>query len=74
MAMTTYTATAPIGSDLVYRAVTAIEHMMLELRALPRVRATNKALNSLTNHELADLGLVRADIQRIARNMTRRSL
>ncbi|SOH93032.1 protein of unknown function [Monaibacterium marinum] len=74
MTMTVNTAFAPIGSDLVYRVVTSIEHAIVELRAIPRARATVKSLNSLSNRELSDLGLVRADIQRIARNMSRRVL
>jgi uncharacterized protein YjiS (DUF1127 family) len=74
MAMTVNTAHAPIGSDLVYRAITRIEHAIEDLRSLSRTRATVKSLNSLSNRELADLGLVRADIERIARNMSRRVL
>ncbi|WP_185804345.1 DUF1127 domain-containing protein [Pontivivens nitratireducens] len=74
MALTAYSTPAPLGSDLVYRFVTKIEHILLDLRALPRARATQRVLNSLSNRELADLGLVRADIQYIARNLCHRAL
>ena len=73
MTMITSPATAPVLSGAIYNLVTRLEHVWIDLRALPRVRATAKALNALTDRELNDLGLVRADIPRIARGLGRRN-
>ena len=71
MAMTRINVAAPLGADLIYRAVTFVEEAYLDLRALPRTRAVRKALESLTDWELNDLGVVRADIRGIARRVGR---
>lgn len=74
MAMMPYTSTAPIGADLVYRAVTAIEHVILEMRVWSRARATAKTLSKLTAWELDDLGLSRADIKRASYKAARKAI
>ena len=71
MAMTRTHIAAPMGAALIYRAVTLVEEAVAELRAMPRTRTLRKSLESLSDWELNDLGVVRADIHAIARRAGR---
>lgn len=66
MAVQDTTRVAPFGALTVFRAVTNVEGMWNTLIEWNTRRQTAKALNKLTNRELDDIGLTRADIAMIA--------
>ncbi|WP_316015762.1 DUF1127 domain-containing protein [Roseobacter sp. HKCCA0434] len=73
MAMMSPTPFAPFGAETVYRVVSRVETAWLALRNAPLARITSRSLNTLSNRELEDVGLSRADIHKLSRRMLRRS-
>lgn len=63
MAYTTATA-APLGAVTTYRVVTAFSSLKAAFLAWNESRATRKALDALSEAQLADIGLSRSDINR----------
>jgi uncharacterized protein YjiS (DUF1127 family) len=59
--MTTFTTNRPASRSILARLIAGIV-------AWNDARATRISLGRLSNHELDDIGLVRSDIERIARN------
>jgi uncharacterized protein YjiS (DUF1127 family) len=61
------TATAPFGAITVHRIVTALSGVVTKFAAWNETRRTVAALRSLSQAQLDDIGLTRADIEDIAR-------
>ncbi|RED18676.1 DUF1127 domain-containing protein [Pontivivens insulae] len=72
MAMTTQTSVAPFGATAVYRFVTAIDRAVLKVRQWMIANETAEGLHQLTDRQLDDLGLLRANIDDVASDMARR--
>lgn len=58
---------APFGAISIFRAVQAVSETHANFTAWNNGRKTRKALNALSNRELDDIGLCRADIDQIGR-------
>ena len=58
---------APFGAISIFRAVQTVSEARANLAAWNNGRKTRKALNALSNCELDDIGLCRADIDMIGR-------
>lgn len=56
--------TAPFGAVTTFRAVAMVETVANAISAWNTKRRTIRALQSLTDRELDDIGLCRADIER----------
>jgi uncharacterized protein YjiS (DUF1127 family) len=65
MAATETTRPAPFGAITTFRAVTLIERALRALRNWNDARVTRKELSKLSDRELDDIGLCRADIERL---------
>ena len=61
------TAVAPFGAITVHRVVTALSGVVDKLRAWNDTRRTVNVLRALSNAQLDDIGLTRADIERFGR-------
>ena len=59
--------TAPFGAITTYRAINALSNVALMFAAWNDARVTRKALNKLSDRELDDIGLCRAEIDVIGR-------
>jgi uncharacterized protein YjiS (DUF1127 family) len=57
---------APLGAVTTYRAVQGATSVLASLAAWNDARVTRKALGRLTDRELDDIGLCRADIDVIS--------
>lgn len=62
MAATQTTRPAPFGAITTYRAITGISSLLASIAAWNDARVTRRALGKLTDRELDDIGLCRADI------------
>lgn len=62
MAAIETTRTAPFGAITIHRIVRLAEGALLSLREWNDLRKTRNALSKLSERELADIGLTRADI------------
>ena len=58
---------APFGAISIFRAVQAVSETVSGFHAWNNARKTRSALNALSNRELDDSGLCRADIEMIGR-------
>lgn len=58
---------APFGAISIFRAVQSVSETHANFTAWNNGRKTRKALNALSNRELDDIGLCRADIDQIGR-------
>ncbi len=56
----------PLGSASAFRLTSLVEQVAASVRAWYLSRATAKALHELSDRELDDIGIVRADIAGIA--------
>lgn len=65
MAATETTRPAPFGAVTTFRAVTLVERAFWALRNWNDARTTRKALAKLSDRELDDIGLCRADLDRL---------
>lgn len=63
---------APFGAITLHRLVAAIEAAPDRLRRWRRARATAAALAGLSDHELADIGLTRGQIDAVAASLAAR--
>jgi uncharacterized protein YjiS (DUF1127 family) len=62
---------APFGAISIFSAVSRAEHALDTFRAWRRARATARALAELTDQQLADVGLRRAEIEGVALRLAR---
>ena len=60
---------APFGAITIYRFVTSFANAMQVMFKWNAARHTRNALNKLNDHQLADIGLGRDDIEAIARKI-----
>ena len=58
---------APFGAISIFRAVQSVSETVGAFQAWNNARKTRSALNALSNRELDDIGLCRADIEMIGR-------
>ncbi len=65
MAMTHNTQTIPFGAVALHRAIRALDSLVESVQRWHRRRVTRKALMQLSDRELADIGLSRAEIDTI---------
>lgn len=65
MAATETTRSAPFGAITTFRAVNLAERALWALRSWNDARITRKALTKLSDRELDDIGLCRADLDRL---------
>ena len=72
MAMTTQTSVAPMGATAVYRTVTLLDRALTSVRQWMIANETAEGLHELSDRQLDDLGLLRANIDDVAANMARR--
>lgn len=61
------TRTAPFGAISIFRAVQGVSAAIEAIRAWKMARDTRSCLAKLSDHELDDIGLCRADIDTIGR-------
>ncbi len=61
------THTAPFGAISIFRAVQGMSSVLATLRTVKANRDTRNCLSKLSDHELNDIGLCRADIDSIGR-------
>ncbi len=66
MATYDYSRPAPFGAISVYRLVSALDNLRSSFVAWQNSRSTANALSKLSDHELADIGLSRSDINNIS--------
>jgi uncharacterized protein YjiS (DUF1127 family) len=59
------TRTAPFGAISTYRAIQFVSNVLAKVGAWNDARVTRKALSTLSDRELDDIGLSRGDIDRI---------
>ena len=62
MAATNSTSPAPFGAITTYRAINGVSAMLIAFAAWNDARVTRNALGKLSDRELDDIGLCRADI------------
>ncbi len=62
MAATNTTSPAPFGAITTYRAINSVSAMLIAFAAWNDARVTRNALGKLSDRELDDIGLCRADI------------
>ena len=67
MAAVETTRPAPFGAITTYRAINSVSRAFRALSAWNDVRATRNSLSKLSDRQLDDIGLCRADIDTIAR-------
>ena len=63
MAAIVTSAPAPLGAITVYRVVQSVDRCIHAVSAWNARRMTRKVLHRLSNRELDDIGLCRADIE-----------
>jgi len=73
MAYQGLTRPAPFGAETVYRIVSAAEALWNTAIEWNSARITRRELSRLSLHELEDIGLTPADIDRVARVTARRN-
>lgn len=56
-------------AELAYKVVTAIDNLVLYHRRQQVIKQTIKELSSMTDRDLADIGISRGDIQYVARDV-----
>lgn len=66
-AITSSRNTAPLGAITTYRAVSGLSNILNKIKVWNEVRMTRKALAVLTDRQLDDIGLCRADIEMLGR-------
>lgn len=66
MAEINATSRVPFGAIATYGAVQAVANLRDRITTWYAVRSTRKALNALSDRELADIGLTRADVDSVA--------
>jgi uncharacterized protein YjiS (DUF1127 family) len=59
------TRPAPFGATATYRAIQSVTNVLASLKSWNDARVTRKALSSLSDRELDDIGLCRGDIDHI---------
>ncbi len=59
--------TAPFGAIIVFRVVQSLSNVATAFQTWNSARVTRNALSKLSNRELDDIGLCRADIDLIGR-------
>jgi uncharacterized protein YjiS (DUF1127 family) len=62
----------PFTSIAAFRVVQFVERQLEALRTWIEARQTERVLNSLSDHELNDIGLVRGEIETVSRLMAMR--
>ena len=62
----------PLGTLTTHRVVTAVEQVFSRLVAWRRARQTEATLRSLSDAQLADIGVLRGDIADFADTLARR--
>jgi uncharacterized protein YjiS (DUF1127 family) len=62
----------PLGAIATFRTVSFLERALGAAVAWRRARGTRSALRSLSNEQLADIGLHRGDIRDVAESLARR--
>jgi len=62
--------TAPFGAIAIHNAISFVENGLVALKDWNMRRKTVAALNGLSDHELQDIGLDRADIRPMADRIT----
>lgn len=67
MAAVETTRPAPYGAITTYRAINAVSRAFRAISAWNDARATRSALGNLSDRQLDDIGLCRADIDTITR-------
>jgi uncharacterized protein YjiS (DUF1127 family) len=65
--MSTFETTrpAPFGATATYQAIQFVTNVLVSLKTWNDARVTRKALSSLSDRELDDIGLCRGDIEHI---------
>lgn len=63
MAATETTRPAPFGAITTYRAISSVSGLLAAFAAWNDARVTRNALGRLTDRELDDIGLCRADVE-----------
>jgi uncharacterized protein YjiS (DUF1127 family) len=66
------TRSVPLGSVSAFGVTSFVERANAGLRGWALSRSTAKALNKLSDRELADIGLIRGDIPELADRLARR--
>ena len=66
-AITSSRSTAPLGAITTYRAVNGLSNIFNAIKVWNEVRLTRKALAALSDRQLDDIGLCRADIEMLGR-------
>jgi uncharacterized protein YjiS (DUF1127 family) len=59
------TRSAPFGATTTYQFVQFVSNVLASVKNWNDARVTRKALSSLSDRELDDIGLCRGDIERI---------
>jgi uncharacterized protein YjiS (DUF1127 family) len=59
------TRPAPFGAETTYRIVSALDAVIGTISDWNSKRATRNALSALSDRELTDIGLSRADVERL---------
>jgi uncharacterized protein YjiS (DUF1127 family) len=59
------TRSAPFGATSAYQFIQFVSNMLASVKNWNDARVTRKALSSLSDRELDDIGLCRGDIERI---------
>lgn len=59
------TRPAPFGAETTYRIVSALDTIVAAVSDWNNKRATRNALSALSDRELTDIGLSRADVERL---------
>lgn len=73
--MSTLRQTPPLSTEIAAAAYHAVRAIATPLRAFNdwrKAAALSKRMNTLSNRELADLGMVRGDVDRIADRLVSR--
>jgi uncharacterized protein YjiS (DUF1127 family) len=65
MAALQTTRPAPFGATATYQFILSVSNVLAAAKGWNDARATRKALSSLSDRELDDIGLCRGDIDRI---------
>ena len=57
---------APFGAETLYRVISSVEVVVVQFNKWNIERRTRKSLESLSDHQLYDIGLGRGDIDAVA--------
>jgi uncharacterized protein YjiS (DUF1127 family) len=63
----------PLGAESALGVTSFVERTIAAIRGWALARSTSKALGKLSNRELDDIGLLRADIAEVAERLSRRT-